>query len=1034
ITIPSPETSDNNGFGLLCSEAYSSSVISNCTLSGGENILLNCNEVRFGAGALVGSVNNSTITKCTNNLDVDGYYVAGIAGLMKGGTISKCTNNAAIKSETEGYYVGGIVYSIEGNVQSAITECLNTGALTSGGIAGGIVARINGSNSTISKCMNIGQITTNYTDWSTGEYAGGIVGGSRMSSTITNNANYGSFGRLSSNIGGIAGSNMTSLSKNVSAPVYLSENIAGNSSYNIFATMSVSVDNSETANEEDDDFFDEQIGDIKVDSLRLRFASQATAMPTSDLVGSALSGSLSSENWIFTNGLYPMPAGIPESPKTTVARIPMYLAENETVFGVMSNFTVPTTISGQTVEWTSSSPDVIAISDGSATVTRPASGEADVDVTLTATCQGETKTFILRVIGPKQIPVVTNEANVGETVTLHGEFSSDTEGITYVKEYGFKYGKESDLSDAVNIVSTNLGTNLHESTRFTAVINDFDDSKYYYAAYATTADATTLGEIKSFKKSTAPEVIAKYPMWRTNSEATIEFDITLNEGEEFYGVESAFYYGTESNNLNLTGIINYDDDYGYYSTDLSNLTADTKYYYMAEVSNDLGTTRSDTLEFLTCGTMTDSRDGTQYYTIRIGNQTWMAQNLKYAGNIPQGSETSSTDAYRYNPDDFSDAVDEYGYLYNWAAAMNGENPTNENPSSVQGICPSGWHLPSDAEWTQLTDYLGGTGNAGVMLAGQPAAQDRYWQTSDMTMSVTFGKSGFNALPAGYYVGTNYSSFGSGTGFWSATENTSEYAYVRSIYYESTSMDRNYDNKVKGNSVRCVKGSVVYAYDTLPYCGESYTYHDTVITASGDYTVRIQNGETENIYKLHLTLYPALVPTISSYSNGCYGENNGYVEVGVSGGAGTYTYNWSTPDMQTDARLSNLADGEYTVTVTDAAGCTATISQTLITPGELTASVSGNNPNCYGDQTTLTANANGGTTDYSYAWSSGESTSSITVSPTATTTYTVTVTDANNCTVVASKNIVVNTELTVSISGDTEVQCFGDITASLTATA
>ncbi|MBQ3832024.1 MAG: hypothetical protein II815_02510, partial [Bacteroidales bacterium] len=94
ITIPSPETVDNNGFGLLCSEAYSSSVISNCTLSGGENILLNCNEVRFGAGALVGSVNNSTITKCTNNLDVDGYYVAGIAGLMKGGTISNCTNNA----------------------------------------------------------------------------------------------------------------------------------------------------------------------------------------------------------------------------------------------------------------------------------------------------------------------------------------------------------------------------------------------------------------------------------------------------------------------------------------------------------------------------------------------------------------------------------------------------------------------------------------------------------------------------------------------------------------------------------------------------------------------------------------------------------------------------------------------------------------------------------------------------------------------------------------------------------------------------
>ena len=1039
ITIPSPETVDNNGFGLLCSEAYSSSVISNCTLSGGENILLNCNEVRFGAGALVGSVNNSTITKCTNNLDVDGYYVAGIAGLMKGGTISNCTNNAAIKSESDGYYVAGIVYSIEGNEQSTITECLNAGDLNSGGIAGGIVAYITGGNATISKCMNIGKITTSHTDWSIGEYAGGIVariGG--VNPTITNNANYGSFNKLSSNLGGITGSNVSSLSKNVVAPVYLSENITGNSTRNIFATMAVSVESYETPKEEDDDFFDEQIGDIKVDSLRLRFVSHATPMQTNDMVGSALSSSLSTENWIFTNGIYPMPAGIPESPKTNIARIPIFLTEDETVFGVMSNFTVPTTISGQTVEWTSSSPDVIAISDGSATVTRPASGEQDVDVTLTATCQGVTKTFILRVIGPKQIPVVTNEANVGETVTLHGEFSSDTEGITYVKEYGFKYGKESDLSDASNLISTDLGVDLHESRDFSAVITNFDDSRYYYAAYATTADTTTLGSIMSFKKLSAPEVVAKYPMWRTDNSATIELDITLNDGEldDFYQMERNVYYGTDRNNLTLSEYIDYDDDYHEFSVYLSDLASETKYYYVATLTNDYGTGRSDTLEFLTCGTMTDSRDNTQYYTIKIGNQEWMAQNLKYAGQgVSLGTTTSETEPYYYYVNGDESNTDEYGYLYNWAAAMNGENPTNENPSSVQGICPNGWHLPSDAEWTQLTDYLGGTGNAGVMLAGQPAAQGQYWQISDMTMLVNFGQSGFNALPAGSYVGTNYSSFGSSVSFWSATENTSVYAYGRSINYESTSMDRNYNNKVNGNSVRCVKGSVVYAYDTIPYCGESFAYHDTVITASGDYTIRKDMGnDTENIYKLHLTMYPALVPTISDFSNGCYGENNGYVEVGVSGGAGTYTYNWSTPDMQTDARLSNLADGEYTVTVTDAAGCTATISQTLITPGELTASVNGNNPNCYGDQTTLTANANGGTTDYSYAWSSGESTSSITVSPTATTTYTVIVTDANNCTVAASKNIVVNIQLTVSISGDTEVQCFGDITASLTATA
>ncbi|MBQ1732839.1 MAG: SprB repeat-containing protein, partial [Bacteroidales bacterium] len=98
-----------------------------------------------------------------------------------------------------------------------------------------------------------------------------------------------------------------------------------------------------------------------------------------------------------------------------------------------------------------------------------------------------------------------------------------------------------------------------------------------------------------------------------------------------------------------------------------------------------------------------------------------------------------------------------------------------------------------------------------------------------------------------------------------------------------------------------------------------------------------------------------------------------------------------------------------------------------------ATISGNNPDCYGDETTLTASLAEGTPN-TYAWSSGETSASITVSPTTTTTYTVTITDANGCTVTASKNVVVNSQLTVSISGDTQVQCFGDNTATLTASA
>jgi len=447
---------------------------------------------------------------------------------------------------------------------------------------------------------------------------------------------------------------------------------------------------------------------------------------------------------------------------------------------------------------------------------------------------------------------------------------------------------------------------------------------------------------------------------------------------------------------------------------------------VAELTNDYGTGRSDTLEFITCGTMTDSRDNTQYYTIQIGNQTWMAQNLKFAGDIPEGTETSSTVAYRYNPDDFDGYVEEYGYLYNWPAAMNGESSSDANPSGVQGICPSGWHLPSDAEWTQLTNYLGGTEHAGAMLAGQESAEDQYWQAGTLTHSTNFGKSGFNALPAGTYTGTNYSSFGTGSSFWSATENSSIYAYDRSFNYESTNMDKNYNNKVNGFSVRCVKVSTIYAYDTLKYCGEQYIFGTQTLTASGDYeeTFLLANGNDSIVY-LNLTMYPTLTATISEFSNGCFGANNGYVEVGVAGGAGGYSYAWSTPEMQTTARLSNLTDGEYTVTVTDAARCTATVSQTIITPGQLTVSIIGDDQMCQGDNAPLTANVEGGTPDYAYRWTDGTTTPSTTVHETGT--YMVTVTDDASCTATGMITVTVNPAATLELTSGMQDQnlCYGE---------
>ena len=103
-------------------------------------------------------------------------------------------------------------------------------------------------------------------------------------------------------------------------------------------------------------------------------------------------------------------------------------------------------------------------------------------------------------------------------------------------------------------------------------------------------------------------------------------------------------------------------------------------------------------------------DSNIYNTVQIGLQCWMKENLRttrYADStfIPAGSATSSTNGYRYLPYNNENIVSTYGYLYNWPAVMNGASTSYANPSGVQGVCPTGWHVPSDAEWTQLTNYV-----------------------------------------------------------------------------------------------------------------------------------------------------------------------------------------------------------------------------------------------------------------------------------------------------------------------------------------
>lgn len=130
-------------------------------------------------------------------------------------------------------------------------------------------------------------------------------------------------------------------------------------------------------------------------------------------------------------------------------------------------------------------------------------------------------------------------------------------------------------------------------------------------------------------------------------------------------------------------------------------------------------------------------DGNTYKTVKIGNQVWMAENLK-STHYSDGSSIN----YRNYDNDTANAT-LYGRLYTQLAATNGLAGSNTNPGNIQGIAPDGWHLPSIPEWQQLVDYLGGINNAGNKLKESGTL---HW----VSPNTGTNESLFNALPAGIY--------------------------------------------------------------------------------------------------------------------------------------------------------------------------------------------------------------------------------------------------------------------------------------------
>lgn len=421
-------------------------------------------------------------------------------------------------------------------------------------------------------------------------------------------------------------------------------------------------------------------------------------------------------------------------------------------------------------------------------------------VTLTATNANgnntKTKTAYITVTTlSNQIPILSttaisnianNTASSGGTITTQGSSAVTARGVCW------STSPSPTIANSKTTDGTGTGSFTSAITGLTA------NTTYYVRAYATNSNGTAYGNQLVFlttANTQLPTVTTTNATNVTNTQATTGGNVT-NQGSSAVTVKGVCWSTTQNpttaNNKTANG-----SGTGSYNTDIYPLTANTTYYVRAYATNSSGTAYGNQITFTTnggivnCGTVTDI-DGNVYNTVTIGTQCWMAENLKTTryndgtailtglSNADWQSTTSGAYAI-YNNDPANNTT--YGKLYNSYAAK-----TNK-------LAPAGWHVPTYAEWTTLTTFLGGES-----IAGGAMKAITLWISPNTGAT---NSSGFTGLPSGYRnINGTFSDIGFYGYFWSSDS-----------YYSCWSSLKNSNNSVgsdcdlfrqKGFSVRCVR--------------------------------------------------------------------------------------------------------------------------------------------------------------------------------------------------------------------------------------
>ena len=382
----------------------------------------------------------------------------------------------------------------------------------------------------------------------------------------------------------------------------------------------------------------------------------------------------------------------------------------------------------------------------------------------------------------KPITTITStSASSGGTISLTGGTPHSEKGLVY--------------SNTTNptILNTKIIDNtvgLEWTTNITGLTGN---TKYYVRAYATNSVGTAYGKLDSFITSPILPTITTNPVTSITKTTAVSGGNISSDGGSPILARGIVWNKTGNPPQIGTDSIRTDASLttGSYSLNPGNLNSGITYYVSAYATNAVGTAYGNQLTFTTQPVL--DTIGNQYTTITINGKEWFKENLKttkYANgdsieNVPTagdwGLRTSGAWAY-YNNDVNNNSS--LGKLYNWYAV-----------TDVKGLCPTGWHVATDADWTSLTSNYGTDAAAGNELKAITT-----WTTPNSNTN----SSGFGALPGGGRGGLDFGDLNNKGFWWTSTLFDASSSYARRLEYNTDTVIRYSENNKYGFSVRCVK--------------------------------------------------------------------------------------------------------------------------------------------------------------------------------------------------------------------------------------